>query len=67
LSGLWRQKTKAMNEPFVIEVNGVNQLIEVSCEAEARKIARNVNGKLKGEFDKADYLIISKINELQKN
>ena len=56
-----------MNEPFIIEVNGVNQLIEVSCEAEARKVARNVNGKLKGEFDKADYLIISKINELQKN
>lgn len=56
-----------MNEPFVIEINGVNQLIEVSCEAEARKIARNVRGKLKGEFDKADYLIISKINELQKN
>jgi len=56
-----------MDEPFIIEVNGVNQLIEVSCEAEARKMARNVKGQLKGQYDKADYLIISKINELQKN
>ena len=56
-----------MNEPFVIEVNGVNQLIEVSCEAEARKIDRNVRGKLKCEFDKADYSIILKIKQAQKN
>ena len=56
-----------MNEPFVIEVNGVNQLIEVSCEAEARKIARNVNGKLKGQYDKADYSILLKIKQEEKN
>ena len=56
-----------MNEPFVIEVNGVNQLIEVSCEAEARKIARNVRGKLKGQYDKSDYYILLKIKQEEKN
>ena len=56
-----------MNEPFIIEVNGVNQLIEVSCEAEARKMAKKVNGKLKGQYDKADYLILLEIKQLQKN
>lgn len=51
-----------MKEPFIIEINGTNQLINVSCEAEARYISKKVNGKIKGPFSVEDYKIINMIN-----
>jgi hypothetical protein len=54
-----------MKEPFIIEINGTNQLINVSCEAEARYISKKVNGKIKGAFSVEDYKIINIINVSQ--
>jgi hypothetical protein len=54
-----------MKEPFIIEINGTNQLINVSCEAEARYISKKVNGKIKGAFSVEDYKIINMINGIQ--
>lgn len=54
-----------MKEPFIIEINGTNQLINVSCEAEARYISKKVNGKIKGQFSVEDYKITNMINGRQ--
>lgn len=51
-----------MEEPYIINVNGISCLITASCRAEAKFKAKKMNGVFIGDFDLTDFLIYKNIN-----
>lgn len=56
-----------MEEPYIININGISCLITASCRAEAKIKAKKMKGIFIREFDLNDFLIYKNIeNEKRK-
>ena len=55
-----------MKEAYIIEVEGINWLIEASCFAEAKSKSKKLKGIIKSEYNSEDYNIVKQLNQSLK-
>lgn len=55
-----------MKEAHIIQIDGINWLIEASCFAEAKIKSKKLKGIIKSEYNHEDYSIVKQLNQLLK-
>ena len=55
-----------MKEAYIVQIDGINWLIEASCFAEAKSKSKKLKGIIKSEYNSEDYNIVKQLNKSLK-
>ena len=55
-----------MKEAYIIQIDGINWLIEANCFAEAKIKSKKLKGIIKSEYNQEDYNIVKQLNQSLK-